>query len=326
MLKPILAASLLSLAAVASSNDATAEHRWQNNCSQQSYNQAYHQPRYRAVKRQRSYVVWDDEEDGFYHDDDIVVPRRSNKRGWVDVSTGDDESHDFNTYEERFNSDDNWEEAEIEVPRRKLTVREKRRIAAITGKLTVKTPVFDEFDDQEAEIIAPKKVPPKKQVKIASLEPQVKLPVVKKTTVVPKVVATEEVEPVKVAPKKTPEVVVPKIVVPKVQQQASLPKNVPATDVTATVKPKTVPKLTLAPEDLPVTEPKKGALQTKLPEAQPAISCDKAGGIVAGFGFSKVQPQMCVGKTYSFKATCDGTQFEVSISATSGELTEVKRL
>jgi hypothetical protein len=60
--------------------------------------------------------------------------------------------------------------------------------------------------------------------------------------------------------------------------------------------------------------------------AKPALSCDKARAIVAGYGFTNVEPQTCKGKVYAFGAKRDGKSFSVKLSSSSGELTEVKRL
>jgi hypothetical protein len=55
------------------------------------------------------------------------------------------------------------------------------------------------------------------------------------------------------------------------------------------------------------------------------LSCRKAKEIVAGFGFTDIQANSCDGRTYSFAAQRDGKPFTISLSSSSGELTEVKR-
>jgi hypothetical protein len=57
-----------------------------------------------------------------------------------------------------------------------------------------------------------------------------------------------------------------------------------------------------------------------------AISCDKAGEIVTGYGFSGVKATSCQGNTYSFAAARDGKPYAIKLSAASGELTEVKKV
>lgn len=66
--------------------------------------------------------------------------------------------------------------------------------------------------------------------------------------------------------------------------------------------------------------------------AQPAqgsgagsVSCDKARGIVADYGFRDIKADSCSGKTYGFSATRDGKPFLIKIVAADGELAEVKK-
>jgi hypothetical protein len=58
---------------------------------------------------------------------------------------------------------------------------------------------------------------------------------------------------------------------------------------------------------------------------QGAVSCDKARGIVADFGFKDIKADSCSGKTYGFSATRDGKAFSIKVVAANGELAEVKR-
>src|SRR5689334_19270195 len=59
--------------------------------------------------------------------------------------------------------------------------------------------------------------------------------------------------------------------------------------------------------------------------AQGSVSCDKARGIVADFGFKDIRADSCSGKTYGFSATRDGKPFSIKIVAANGELAEVGR-
>jgi hypothetical protein len=61
------------------------------------------------------------------------------------------------------------------------------------------------------------------------------------------------------------------------------------------------------------------------PAGQGAVSCDKARGIVADFGFKDIKADSCSGKTYGFSATRDGKPFLIKIVASNGELAEVRR-
>jgi hypothetical protein len=63
-------------------------------------------------------------------------------------------------------------------------------------------------------------------------------------------------------------------------------------------------------------------------ETQPgqgAVSCDKARGIVAEYGFKDIKAESCSGKTFGFHATRDGKSFSIKIVAANGELAEVRR-
>ena len=55
------------------------------------------------------------------------------------------------------------------------------------------------------------------------------------------------------------------------------------------------------------------------------LSCNKAAGIVSGYGFDAVKPTDCKGESYAFKATRDGKSFAVTLSSVNGELIKVKK-
>lgn len=57
-----------------------------------------------------------------------------------------------------------------------------------------------------------------------------------------------------------------------------------------------------------------------------ALSCDKAGQIISGYGFTGVTPTSCKGQVFAFNATRSGKAYVVKLSAASGELTEVKKV
>ena len=75
--------------------------------------------------------------------------------------------------------------------------------------------------------------------------------------------------------------------------------------------------------DTTATPPKADAPAAKT--ASGALSCDKAGQIISGYGFSGVKPSVCTGKVYAFNATRDGNTFAIKLDSSSGELTEVKK-
>ncbi len=69
-----------------------------------------------------------------------------------------------------------------------------------------------------------------------------------------------------------------------------------------------------------------GKSATKPAAKSASMSCDKAGGVVSGYGFSDVKAASCSGKVYAFNATRDGKSFSIKLDPATGELTEVKKL
>jgi hypothetical protein len=74
----------------------------------------------------------------------------------------------------------------------------------------------------------------------------------------------------------------------------------------------------------PQPAPKTAAKKPVVPAAT-LISCSKATGIVAGYGFSDVKASDCKGQSYAFNATRDGKPYVIKLSAKSGELTDVAK-
>ena len=72
------------------------------------------------------------------------------------------------------------------------------------------------------------------------------------------------------------------------------------------------------------TPPAAGAATTKI--SATGMSCDKAGQIITGYGFTSVKAQSCTGKVYAFNATRSGKNYLVKLSSANGELTEVKKI
>jgi hypothetical protein len=64
----------------------------------------------------------------------------------------------------------------------------------------------------------------------------------------------------------------------------------------------------------------------KEPSLSKSVDCTKGASIVSGFGFDAVTTKSCSGGTYIYGATRSGKSFEVQVSATTGELTAVKKL
>lgn len=83
----------------------------------------------------------------------------------------------------------------------------------------------------------------------------------------------------------------------------------------------------VAPKPIKAAKPATAALTADPPPAPSAtLTCGKASTIIEGYGFSGVKPGSCKGKVYAFNATRDGRNFAIKVNATSGELTEVKKL
>ncbi len=66
--------------------------------------------------------------------------------------------------------------------------------------------------------------------------------------------------------------------------------------------------------------------EKKTASAGPGMSCDKAGKIVSGYGFTSVKPATCTGQVFAFNATRSGKAYVIKLSSASGELTEVKKV
>ncbi len=71
---------------------------------------------------------------------------------------------------------------------------------------------------------------------------------------------------------------------------------------------------------------KSSAKTASEPASGKGLSCEKATGIVSGYGFTAVKPQNCNGKVYAFNATRGGSNFAIKLDPANGELTEVKKL
>ena len=57
-----------------------------------------------------------------------------------------------------------------------------------------------------------------------------------------------------------------------------------------------------------------------------AVTCEKGASIVSSFGFESVSTKSCDGGTLVYNASRGGKPFEINVSASSGELTAVKKL
>ena len=66
--------------------------------------------------------------------------------------------------------------------------------------------------------------------------------------------------------------------------------------------------------------------EKKTASATGGVSCNNAGAIVAGYGFTSVKPTACTGQVYAFNATRSGKAYVIKLSSVSGELTEVRKV
>lgn len=56
------------------------------------------------------------------------------------------------------------------------------------------------------------------------------------------------------------------------------------------------------------------------------IGCSKGVEIITGYGFSGVKPKSCSGSAYAFDATRANAAYIITLSAATGEITDVKKL
>src|SRR5436190_20691679 len=113
-------------------------------------------------------------------------------------------------------------------------------------------------------------------------------------------------EPVYIAPKKKKTA---KAVKPVEKKAVASTEKKAATSSVASVEKKTVT-----------------ATEKKTASAASGMSCDKAGEIVSGYGFTSVKPTTCTGQIFAFNATRSGKAYVIKLSSASGELTEVKKV
>ncbi len=92
------------------------------------------------------------------------------------------------------------------------------------------------------------------------------------------------------------------------------------------VKPAKKKIVKAAPVTTPVTKKATVATAKKPSPASGGMSCDKAGTIISGYGFTSVTPTSCNGQIYAFSASRSGKNYRISLNAASGELTEVKKV
>jgi hypothetical protein len=100
--------------------------------------------------------------------------------------------------------------------------------------------------------------------------------------------------------------------------------------VAAAPKPYAAPKSTNSQiANVAQPRPNPASVEKITPDAptkSASVSCTKGASIVTSYGFSAVTQKTCSGGTYVYGATRSGKNFEIQVSAASGELTAVKKL
>jgi hypothetical protein len=62
------------------------------------------------------------------------------------------------------------------------------------------------------------------------------------------------------------------------------------------------------------------------PDDTKSIACTAGAAVVTGYGFADVKPKTCTGKTYTYSASRGGKSFLIELTASSGEVVDVKKL
>ncbi len=109
----------------------------------------------------------------------------------------------------------------------------------------------------------------------------------------------KNIAPVETAAKPKAKVVVvakPKLVIPRNVQTATLSK----------------PDVTVKPKSKPVSSK--------------TIGCTAGAAVVTGYGFGAVKPRACTGNTYAYTAARGGRNYEIKLTAATGEIVDVKKL
>jgi hypothetical protein len=201
-----------------------------------------------------------------------------------------------------------------------------------------RSPYYDPFYDDgfDGAYYDPYYDPPIHKIKPRKKKPAKEHPAVAKKTM-NQPVATQEPAPLVVAPKKI--LPPPQNTLPPATAAAPEPAtklNSPLKSATAKLdgpsKLESPTKLNAAKVDTPskLETPPKANSAAKTPsqaaKSKYAVSCDKAGSILAGYGFSAVTAANCSGQVYAFDATRDGKSYAIKLNAANGELTEVRKV
>lgn len=130
----------------------------------------------------------------------------------------------------------------------------------------------------------------------------------------------------------------------KLEQRKKLRKpvrKVQAAQVPVKVKPKSKPVMVSTKGDRDVqtasiakpesvrpvsaVKPKAKTVAAK-PVASKTIGCTAGAAVVTGYGFGEVKPKACTGSTYAYSAARAGKNYEIKLTAASGEIIDVKKM
>lgn len=100
-------------------------------------------------------------------------------------------------------------------------------------------------------------------------------------------------------------------------------KPVAVAKAAATVKPQSVVAQKTPKPVVPAATLQTASLGKPAPKS---IGCTAGAAVVTGYGFGAVKPKACTGATYTYDAARAGKSYLISLSAASGEITDVKKL
>ena len=98
----------------------------------------------------------------------------------------------------------------------------------------------------------------------------------------------------------------------------------PNAKVVVVAKPKLVTSRDV--ETASLSKPDVIAKPKSKPVASKTIGCTAGAAVVTGYGFGNVKPKACTGSTYAYFAARGGKNYEIKLTAASGEITDVKKL
>lgn len=87
------------------------------------------------------------------------------------------------------------------------------------------------------------------------------------------------------------------------------------------------PKLDETPRTNPVAaKPVVAKPVAAKPAPGKTIGCTAGAAVIVGYGFADVKPKTCTGQAYAYTATRSGKNYEIKLTAASGEITDVKKV